>query len=163
MRFLENLRRKGRNRPVVRSTRRRPLMEDLESRVVMSSYVFSGDPTKDNVILLQRDPNNAAALEVKITQGTKTSTDASLAVVAGDTITLNGGNGTNTFTIENTFRNVSVTLNGGTGNDEVDISPTAKNLNNIAGSQPTFVTIWHRAITLPISENHHAAVALSGP
>ena len=81
MRFLENLRRKGWNRPVVRSTRRRPLMEDLESRVVMSSNVFSGG-TGDDVILLRRDPNNAAALEVKITQGTKTTTDVSLAVVA---------------------------------------------------------------------------------
>src|SRR5262249_49650615 len=112
MSFLENLLRKGRSRPAVRSTRWRPLMEDLESRVVMSSNVFSGS-TGDDVILLQRDPNNAAALEVKITQGTKTTTDVSLAVVAGDTITLNGLGGNDTFNIENTFFKVPLTLTGG--------------------------------------------------
>ena len=63
MSLLENLRRKGRRQSAIRSTRRRPLMEDLESRVVMSSNVFSGS-SGDDVILLRRDPNNAAALEV---------------------------------------------------------------------------------------------------
>lgn len=130
MSFLENLRRKGRSRPAVRSTRRRPLIEDLESRVVMSSNVFSGSTGAD-VILLRRDPNNAAALEVKITQGTTTTTDVSLAVVAGDTITLNGLGGDDTFNVENTFVNVPVTLNGGVNNDTVNISQTARNLDNI--------------------------------
>jgi len=132
MSFLENLRRKGRSRPAVRSTRWRPLIEDLESRMVMSSNVFSGG-TGDDVILLRRDPNNAAALEVKITQGTKTTTDVSLAVAAGDTITLNGLDGNDTFNIENTFFNVPVTLTGGLNNDTVNISKTAKNLDNVDG------------------------------
>src|SRR5262249_13127620 len=111
MSFLENLRRKGRNRPVGRSARR-PLMEDLEPRVVMSSNGFSGGTGAD-VFLLRRDPNNAAALEVKITQGTKTTTDVSLAVVAGDTITLNGLGDNDTFNIENTFFNVPLPVTVG--------------------------------------------------
>jgi hypothetical protein len=107
-------------------------MEDLESRVVMSSYTLSGT-TGDDVVLIRRDPTNAAAIEVRITQGTTISTDVSLAVVAGDSITVNAGDGNNRFDVENTFSGVALTLNGGTGNDTARFSPTAQFLDNILG------------------------------
>src|SRR5262249_55869274 len=110
----------------------RLLMEHLEPRIVLTGYVLSGD-SGDDVILLRRDPNNAAAIEVKITQGTQTRTDVSLAVVAGDTITINADDGKNTFNIENTFLNVPVTLNGRNGDDTANISPTGRFLDTIDG------------------------------
>ena len=140
MSLLENLnlRWKGRSRPTVRSTRRpgaarrRLLMEHLEPRIVMTGYVLSGD-AGDDVILVRRDPSNAAAIEVKITQGTQTRTDVSLAVVSGDTITIDAGDGNNTFNVEDTFLNVPVTLNGGNGNDTANITPTGRFLDTIDG------------------------------
>ena len=100
-------------------------MEDLESRMVMSSNVFSGG-TGDDVILLRRDPNNAAALEVKITQGTKTTTDVSLAVAPGEFTALVGGSGSGKTTLLKTINRL-VTPDAGAvwvlGDDVAGIEP----------------------------------------
>src|SRR5262249_20315072 len=114
----------------IRSTRRRPLMEDLESRVVMSTnYVYSGT-SKADAFLVRRNPNDPTSLQVKLNG----SVLLNAPLVAGDTLKLNGLDGDDTFTIEDTFAGVPVTLKGGNDNDTAEISKTAQFLDNIDGA-----------------------------
>src|SRR4051794_36287932 len=119
-----------RGRPMRRcgEARRRLLMEELEPRVVMANYVLSGTAGAD-VLLLRRNPNNAALAQVQVNGVTLFNAP----VVAGDTVTLNGLAGNDTINIEHTFAGVPVTANGGNDNDTVNVSPTSRFLDNIDG------------------------------
>src|SRR5262245_52617218 len=140
MSLREILWRKGRSGSPGRLTRRRggarrrPLMEELEPRTVLSiSPVLSGTGGAD-LILIRRAPSNAAAIQVTITQGTQPpSDDVSLELVAGDTLTVNAGDGADTFEVDDTFADVILTLNGEGDDDTFNISPTQMSLDNIDG------------------------------
>ena len=108
--------------------RRRLLMEHLEPRTVLSNFVISGNVGND-VILLRRDPNNAALAQVRVNGVTLFNGP----VAAGDTITLNGLSGNDTINIEDTFAGVTVTANGGNNDDTFNVSPTARFLDNLLG------------------------------
>src|SRR4051812_41441258 len=102
MNLLGNLWRNGRSRSPSRSTRRpgrarrRPLMEELETRMVPT--LLTGTQYAD-LIEVRRDTSNPAALRVTISQGINVSTDVILASFTSNMLEIDAGDGLDTFKV----------------------------------------------------------------
>jgi hypothetical protein len=146
----------SRREPARRDRGLRPLLEEVEGRLLLSSISLN----KGVLTATGTAATNTVALGLTNTHGVQVTLDGFTASFTPGTVTsvdimTSGSN--NTVNIEATAHNVPVNIDLESGTGTVNISPTAKNLGNIQGI--VTVTGGNSADVLNINDQNNSAAS----